>query len=160
MARRLDPKNAPAVDVATLKNIVIFCHQNGVEVPADIQDIYLVKVLKLAIERNQLQVDPMSEEAIEKEIMEKGKNAPKLTPEYVDSVIHGEQYHVFSGSQMTVCCLTLKNGFSVIGQSGCASPENFDAEIGRKVAREKARSRIWELEGYLLKQGLSDQAHG
>lgn len=153
MARGLDPKNAPAVDVATFKNIVIFAMNMALRCLGYI----LCENTELAIEKEQLQVIPMSEEAIEKEIMEKGKNAPRLTPEYVDSVIHGEQYHVFPGSQMTVCCLTLKNGFSVIGQSGCANPENFDEEIGKKVAREKARSRIWELEGYLLKQGLQDR---
>jgi hypothetical protein len=71
-------------------------------------------------------------------------------------VIKGEQYHVFEGSQLTVCCLTLENGFTVTGESACASPENFNAELGRKIAFDNAKNKIWALEGYLLKQRLHD----
>ena len=59
---------------------------------------------------------------------------------------------------LTFCVLVLKNGFTVTGESACASPENFDAEIGRKVARDNAINKIWALEGYLLKQALHDAA--
>jgi len=52
--------------------------------------------------------------------------------------------------------LTLQNGFTVVGESACASPENFNAELGRKIARENARNKIWMLEGYLLKQRLHE----
>ena len=97
----------------------------------------------------------MSEQAIEKEIQEKGLNAPRLTPEKIDAVIADEDYHVFEKTSLTVCCLTLKNGFTVTGESACASTENFDAEIGRKIARDNARNIIWALEGYLLKERLS-----
>ena len=93
---------------------------------------------------------------IEKEIQEKGLTAPRLTPEKIDNTIVSEIYHVFDGSQLTVCCMTLKNGFTVTGESACASPENFNAEIGMKIARENARNKIWALEGYLLKQKLLD----
>ncbi len=96
----------------------------------------------------------MSEQEIEQAIQDKGLNAPRLTPKRIDSVIKSEQYHVFEGSQTTVCELTLTNGFTVIGMSACASPDNFDDEIGRKVSREDARNKIWQLEGYLLKQKL------
>lgn len=51
----------------------------------------------------------------------------------------------------------LRNGFTVTGESACASPENFDAEICRKIARENAVQKIWMLEGYLLKQRLSEK---
>lgn len=98
----------------------------------------------------------MSEEAIEKEIQKKGLDAPRLTPERIDALIFSEDYHVFEDSQLTVCCLTLMNGFNVVGESACVSPENFDAEIGRKIARANAREKIWALEGYLLKQRLCD----
>ncbi|UEP23126.1 hypothetical protein LL999_23050 [Burkholderia ambifaria] len=57
---------------------------------------------------------------------------------------------------LTFCVLILRNGFTVTGESACASPENFDAEIGRKIARQNAVSKIWPLEGYLLKQKLHD----
>lgn len=96
----------------------------------------------------------MSEKAIENEIQAKGLNAPRLTPDHIDAQITGEQYHVFEGTQTTVCLLTLKNGFTVTGESACASPENFNAEIGQKIARQNAREKIWMLEGYLLKESL------
>lgn len=57
LARRLDPKNAPAVDVATIKQIVIFCHEHGVKIPEAIDGLYLVKVVQLAISRGQLSGD-------------------------------------------------------------------------------------------------------
>ena len=100
----------------------------------------------------------MSEQKIENEIQEKGLTAARITPERIDEVIANETYHVFEDSQLTVCCLTLQNGFTVTGESACASPENFDAEIGQKIARENARNKIWVLEGYLLKQKLHEAA--
>lgn len=90
------------------------------------------------------------EKAIESEIQEKGLNAPRLSPESIDSVIVGEDYHVFPGTTLTVCCLVLRNGFTVTGESAAVSMENFDAELGRKIARRKARDKIWQLEGYAL----------
>lgn len=76
----------------------------------------------------------------------------------IDKTIIAEDYHIFEGSQLTVCCLTLKNGFTVTGESACVSPENFDAEIGRKISRSEARDKIWALEGYLLKQKLFENS--
>lgn len=94
-------------------------------------------------------------QAIEQEIQEKGLTAPRLTPEHIDSIIVGAEYHVFNGT-VTVCCLALKNGFNLLGHSAPVSAENFDAKIGRKIAYENAREQIWQLEGYLLKQKLSE----
>lgn len=100
----------------------------------------------------------MSEAAIEQEIQDKGLNAPRLTPDAIDAAIAGEQYHVFEGTTLTVCRLTLKNGYTVTGESAAASPENFDREIGQKIARQNAREKIWGLEGYLLRQKLHEAA--
>jgi hypothetical protein len=96
-----------------------------------------------------------NEKEIEKEIQAKGLNAPRLQPYMIDATIVSEAYHVFPGSQMTVCALTLRNGFVVTGESACASPENFDAAIGKRIARDNARGKIWALEGYRLKSRLS-----
>lgn len=93
---------------------------------------------------------------IEDEIKEKGLIAPRVTPKRIEEVIVNDDYYLFENSQLTVCCLTLENGFTVLGESACASPENFDAEIGRKIALENAKNKIWMLEGYLLKQKLHD----
>lgn len=95
------------------------------------------------------------ETQIEAEIQAKGLNAPRLNPEMIDAAITSEQYHVFPGTTMTVCALTLRNGYIVTGESAAASPENFDKEIGRKIARENARNKIWALEGYLLREKLA-----
>jgi hypothetical protein len=96
-----------------------------------------------------------NEKQLEQELVEKGLDAPRLKPEDIDATIVSEQYHVFPGSTFTVCLLTLKNGFNVCGESACASPENFNEEIGRKIARDNARNKIWSLEGYLLRDKLN-----
>lgn len=59
---------------------------------------------------------------------------------------------------LTFCVLVLRNGFTVTGESACASPENFDAEIGRKIARQNAEQKIWPLMGYALKQRITEAA--
>ena len=101
-----------------------------------------------------------NESAVEQEIQDKGLNAPRLTPKLIDDTIVGEAFHVFPGTTVTVCCLTLRNGYTVVGESACASPENFDEELGRKIARDNARNKIWQLEGYVLRQRLHDQSKG
>ena len=97
------------------------------------------------------------ETQIENEIQAKGLNAPRLTPTLIDEAISSEQYYVFPGTTLTVCALTLRNGYIVTGESAAASPENFDKEIGRKIARDNARNKIWGLEGYLLRERLHRQ---
>ena len=107
---------------------------------------------------NQLRKEiPMSkdEAAIEAEIKEKGLTAKRITPEDLDAEIVAEDYHVFPGSCLTVCCLTLKNGYTVTGESACASPENFNAEIGQKIARSNAREKLWPLLGFRLRDQLA-----
>lgn len=94
------------------------------------------------------------EAAVETAIQSKGLTAPRLTPVDIDAAIVSEQYHVFPGTTLTVCVLTLRNGFTVTGESAAASPENFDEEVGRGIARKNAREKIWPLEGYLLRDRL------
>jgi hypothetical protein len=109
--------------------------------------------------------------AIEQEIRAKGLTAPRVTPEDIAANIEFEWY--FTGSDgvkgatngdmdhspelllLTFCVLVLRNGFTVTGESACASPENFDAELGRKIARANAVNKMWPLMGYELKQRLS-----
>lgn len=57
--------------------------------------------------------------------------------------------------RLTFCILVLQNGFSVTGESACASPENFDSEIERKIARQNAVQKIWPLMGYELRSKLA-----
>lgn len=96
-----------------------------------------------------------SEASIEAELQTKGLNAPRLNPQMIDAAIKGEAYHVFPGTTLTIRALTLRNGFIVTGESASASPENFDEAIGRRIARDNARAKIWALEGYLLREQLS-----
>lgn len=94
------------------------------------------------------------EAAIEAKIKEQGLTAKRVTPEMLDAEIMNEQFHVFEGSCLTICCLTLKNGFTVTGESACASPENFNAEIGQGIAKSNARDKIWPLLGFRLRDEL------
>lgn len=99
-----------------------------------------------------------NEQEVESEIQAKGLNAPRLNPAMIDATIVSEAFHVFPGTTMTVCALTLRNGFIVVGESAAASPTNFDAELGKKIARDNARNKIWAFEGYALRERLSSQA--
>ncbi|MGE0671968.1 MAG: Gp49 family protein [Methylibium sp.] len=121
--------------------------------------------------------------AIEREIQAKGLEAPRIRPADIEACIISEHYFTaedgYRGAALnrvqanggvidaesakpppsplyllTFCVLVLRNGFTVTGESAVASPENFDADIGRKVARQNAVQKIWPLEGYLLRQRL------
>lgn len=119
-----------------------------------------------------------NEQDQENAIAAAGADAPRLRPADIDAAIASEHYFtalegvLSAGGQgvlhqslggnvqqnalgcLTFCVLVLRNGFTVTGESACASPANFNAEIGRQIAREKAREKIWTLEGYLLKERL------
>lgn len=82
--------------------------------------------------------------------------APTVTPDRLEAIIAGEQC-LQPTDTLTLCILTLANGFTVTGESACAAPENFDQAIGEKLARDNAKRKIWPLEGYLLKQRLADE---
>lgn len=120
---------------------------------------------------------------LEAEIIAKGLTAPRITPKDIEANIASEHYFTaWQGAQLaywadsdpenpkstegepdadgplsllTFCVLVLRNGFTVTGESACASPENFNAEIGQKIARENAVQKIWPLMGYELRSKLS-----
>lgn len=121
----------------------------------------------------------VEDQAIEQEIQTKGLTAPRVTPQRIEEVIDSEHYFTAANGAahsaavnvipangapvdplclLTICVLVLKNGFTVTGESACASPENFDAELGRKIARKHATDKIWALEGYALKNHLARAA--
>ena len=97
----------------------------------------------------------IDEDAIEREIQQKSLTAPRITPEHIDSQIVSADYYVFPGTTLTVCAIKLCNGFTVTGESAEASPDNIDHEIGRKIAFDNARNKIWDFEGYTLRNVLS-----
>lgn len=77
-----------------------------------------------------------------------------VTVEHLESIIVKEVFIVIPESTVTICMLTLKNGFSVRGESACVDPNNFKKEVGETWARKDAFSKLWQLEGYLLKQRM------
>lgn len=80
----------------------------------------------------------------------------RVTEDDVDNAIVAEQYYVFPGTTVTVCCLTLHNGFNTTGESACVVKANFDPEVGKKLARQRAREEVWQLLGYQLAQGIHE----
>jgi len=127
---------------------------------------------------------PRADDAgVEAEIVSKGLTAPRVTPADIEANIVSEHYFTAGDGRrgaldndsyvgretpkpgnsdlgpldlLTFCVLVLRSGFTVTGESACASPENFDAELGRKIARENAKQKLWPLMGYALKQQLSE----
>ncbi len=95
----------------------------------------------------------MTEQEIEKVVQDLELSSPRLTPEDIDKTIVSDEYCVFNGN-VTVCCLTLKNGYAVIGDSACISPQNYDQALGRKIARDRAREKVWRLEGDRLRERI------
>lgn len=85
-------------------------------------------------------------------------NAPTVTVADIQAKIKKTEYFVLPGTTVTICHLTLENGYSVRGESACVSPENFNTAIGEKYAFEQAVDKVWALEGYLLKQKLFEQS--
>lgn len=117
----------------------------------------------------------MNEKTIEQEIQHKGLTAPRITLEDIEANIVKQVFFtaaegIAGHAQMTgdhsktvntehtlltFCVLTLRNNFTVTGESACARPENFDAKIGRKIARQNAVAKVWPLMGYELKSQLA-----
>lgn len=82
-------------------------------------------------------------------------NAPRVTPTDVQDAIAKVEY--LYHNVLTVCVITMKNGFLVTGESACASPENYNRALGEKYAYERAFNKAWDYEGYLLRQALYER---
>ena len=92
------------------------------------------------------------ESRIEELIQEKNLTAPRLCPDDINAVIVGATYTKLPSGKCLICELTLRNGFTVRGESACVSVENFDQEIGEKISYQNAKDKIWGFEGYLLQE--------
>jgi hypothetical protein len=91
-----------------------------------------------------------------KEALDRSPSPNRVTPEYLKSriaqvVFYGP--HLFGGT-MTLCKITLDNGFTVTGESACADPLNYNQEVGEKIAYENAEKEIWPLLGFLIKEKM------
>lgn len=93
----------------------------------------------------------MTEQEVEQEIQDKNLNAPRLTPDNIDSTIKSQEYYRVPNTTTTICALILNNNYVIVGKSAAVSMENFDEELGRKIAFDDARDQIWALEGYYMK---------
>lgn len=82
------------------------------------------------------------------------KTAPKVTVESIEAKIAAVDY--LSHGLMTICVITMRNGFKTVGKAAAASPENHDPAIGQRYAYEDAFKPLWQLEGYLLVERLAD----
>ena len=111
-----------------------------------------------------------TDQTIEAEIQAKGLTAARVTPADIEANIVQEVFFTAASrakandpvmslhpslALLTFCVLVLRNGFTVTGESACASPDNFDAQVGRKIARQNAVQKIWPLMGYELRTKLS-----
>ncbi|MCD9096181.1 Gp49 family protein [Luteimonas fraxinea] len=119
----------------------------------------------------------MTDKQIEQVIQAKGLTAPRVTPADIEAAIQSEHYFTagdgYAGAAsltveeggtieppaaldlLTFCVLVLDNGFTVTGESACASPENFDAALGQKIARQNAVAKVWPLLGFRLRDKLA-----
>ncbi|WP_169513646.1 Gp49 family protein [Fodinicurvata sediminis] len=75
---------------------------------------------------------------------------PHVTAEAMAKRVRDAQYTVLPNSTVTICNITLDNGYSVRGESACVDPANYDADIGRKIAHDDAFRKLWPLFGFLL----------
>jgi len=140
----------------------VLVHRGGVDAPGAPKGYFFVP-----------DAEPKAVEPIETLIQTKGLTAPRVTPADIEANIASEHYGTAAdfgdkaiikpGSDdrpqslelLTFCILVLRNGFTVSGESACASPSNFDPEIGRKIARQNAVQKIWPLMGYELRTRLA-----
>lgn len=102
-----------------------------------------------------LQVVDPGHDSLEREIQAKANRAPRVKPADVKAEVVGETFTLLPSGRVTVCELTLKNGFTVRGESAVVFIENFDEGIGRKVARENAEKEVWQLLGFRLRDELA-----
>ena len=96
----------------------------------------------------------LEEQKLEADLQAKAL-APRVTLDDIDAEITRADYHVFPGTALTICALTLRNGYIVTGESAAASLANFRPELGREIAFGKAREKIWGLLGFRLRDKLA-----
>ncbi len=97
--------------------------------------------------------------AVEREIKSRGLTAPRVTPDRIDALMARVQFRFHVEETSTFCHAFLDGEFMLAtGHSACVSKTNFDRELGQKIAKENvlkpARDKLWELEGYALRQRL------
>lgn len=86
---------------------------------------------------------------------------PRLSPEYIDAVVEASEVFVTKlGTKTTVIQLVMPNGFAITTHSSCVDPANYDEALGVKYALQRAKDKVWELEGYRLQSVLHTRRCG
>ncbi len=114
----------------------------------------------------------MNDKELEDIQQSRNLTAPRVTLDDVNNNIGAEYYTTLDKALghnvptdpswnlgvITLCVLVLRNGFVVIGEAAPASPDNFDAALGQKIAKQKAIDKVWPLMGYALKDRMLVQS--
>ena len=82
---------------------------------------------------------------------------PRVTEESITARIASVEFETLRETA-TLCIITMKNGWISTGFSAPADARNFDPEVGKRYAYDNAFKPLWQLEGYLLRQRLSETA--
>lgn len=105
-----------------------------------------------------------TEQQVEQRIAVLGLSAPRVTPAMIDALVESLTFdtHYIPGTTTVLATSFLPSGFSVATEkSAAASPENFNLPLGIEIAigkcKDASRQKLWELEGYRLKQALQEK---
>lgn len=71
-----------------------------------------------------------------------------------EAVPGGHPSHDEGLKRLSLCILVMKNGFMVVGKSAPASPANFNADLGCKLAYEDCIRQLWPLMGFALRERI------
>lgn len=96
------------------------------------------------------------------ELHKKLNNRPaeRVTKEGMEARVVSTEFHCIGGGTVTVAHIKLDNGFSVRGESACVNPENYNQEIGERIAYDDAFRKLWPLFGFLLaERNYQNQGH-
>lgn len=78
----------------------------------------------------------------------------KVTLEMVEEEVVQTEYVILPDGKTTICLLTMRNGYTIRGESSCVDPANFKKEDGEKYALERAMDKIWPLLGFRMQDKM------
>jgi hypothetical protein len=84
----------------------------------------------------------------------------KVSAQEIQDSIKSAQYYRFPGTTVTVCCLTLDNGFTAVGQAACVDPAEFNESLGIAISHKDAENKVWGYLGFRLAEKLATQKEG
>ena len=100
----------------------------------------------------EIPIGPVVHEPVTEQELVAKATGPRVTKEELEANIADKAFYYHG--LLTICVITLRNGFTVVGESACAWPANYDKDIGERLSFSDAQGKIWPLMGYHLKQQL------